>query len=426
LPAGETDIEINPATNTIAWQSLVYPSFCQDFTVNNPMIAPPSDVRSLIRQLIAKPSVSSTDPNFDHGNLAVINLLAEWMEGLGFAVAIHEVAPGKANLLACIGGGGAAGEGLVLSGHSDTVPYDERGWSVDPFGGVERDGRIYGLGSCDMKSFFALAIEAARSFDAKALRRPLTLLATSDEESTMAGAKQLVALGLKPGRYALIGEPTALRPIRMHKGVMMEIIRVHGRAGHSSDPSLGASAIEGMHALMTELLAWRAELQAKHRNPMFKVDMPTLNLGSIHGGDNPNRICAHCELQIDIRPLPGMDIHELRHIMEERLGHALAAFPALRLETLAAFDGLPPFETAADASLVRACEALSGAEAGSVAFGTEAPFLAQLGLETVVLGPGHIEQAHQPDEYLPLAQIQPMVELIKGLIGRYCVRDETA
>jgi len=304
------------------------------------MIAKLPDTLAQIRALLALPSVSSTNPGFDQGNLAVIHLLAGWLEDLGFAVAVHEVAPGKANLLARLGGGGAAGEGLVLSGHADTVPYDEGRWSVDPFGGVERDGRIYGLGSCDMKAFFALAIEAARSFDAKALRRPLTLLATSDEESNMAGAKQLLASGFKPGRYAVIGEPTGLQPIRMHKGVMMESVSVHGHAGHSSDPSLGASAIEGMHRVMGELLAWREELQAKHRNPLFKVAVPTLNLGAIRGGDNPNRICAHCEMQIDIRPLPGMDLQELREALAQRLAGTLDAYPGLRLETRPLFDGL--------------------------------------------------------------------------------------
>ncbi len=373
-----------------------------------------------IRALIARPSVSSADPGLDQGNLPVIHLLAEWLENLGFAVTLHDVAPGKANLLASLGGG-QAGEGLVLSGHTDTVPYDEGKWSFDPFGGFERDGRIYGLGACDMKSFFAVAMEAARGFDPKSLRRPLTLLATADEESSMAGAKYLLKRGLKPGRFAVIGEPTGLKPIRMHKGVMMESIRVHGRAGHSSDPSLGASAIEGMHRVMGELLAWRAQLQSRYRNPLFKVDAPTLNLGSIHGGDNPNRICAHCEMHIDIRPLPGMSLVELRQAMVERLTETLAAYPMLRLETRPLFEGLPPFETPADSVMVRACEELSGLEAGAVAFGTEAPYLSQLGMETVVLGPGFIEQAHQPDEYLSLAQIPPMVEVLKGLIRRFCV-----
>ncbi len=376
-----------------------------------------------IRALIACPSVSSNDPHFDGGNLAVIQLLADWLDTLGFAVTIHEILPGKANLLATLGVG-EVGEGLVLSGHTDTVPYDEGEWSFDPFGGVEREGRLYGLGACDMKSFFALAIEAARSFDPKSLRRPLVLLATADEESTMAGAKNLVERGLKPGRFALIGEPTGLKPIRMHKGVMMESIKVHGHAGHSSDPSLGANAIEGMHAVIGELLIWRSQLQAKYRNPLFKVDVPTLNLGAIHGGDNPNRICAHCEMHIDIRPLPGMSLTELRQSMAGRLEQVLAAYPQLRLESRPLFDGLPPFETPANSDLVRDCEALSGYPAGAVAFGTEAPFLSQLGVETVVLGPGHIAQAHQPDEFLELAQIGPMVELLKGLIGRYCIQNE--
>jgi acetylornithine deacetylase len=375
-----------------------------------------------IRSLVAIPSVSSATPGLDRSNLAVIHQLAEWLEILGFAVTIHEVAPGKANLLATLGSG-PVGEGLVLSGHTDTVPYDEGRWSVDPFGGIERDERIYGLGSCDMKGFFALAIEAARSFEAKALRKPLTLLATADEECSMAGAKYLVAHGLKPGRYAVIGEPTGLRPVRMHKGVMMERVRVHGQAGHSSDPSLGASAIEGMHRVIGELLAWRAELQAKHRNPLFKIEVPTLNLGAIHGGDNPNRICGLCEMQIDIRPLPGMDLMELRQAMAERLHETLAAYPRLRVEAAPLFDGVPAFATPADASLVQDCERLSGLPAEAVAFGTEAPFLTQLGIETVVMGAGNIEQAHQPNEYLPLAQIPPMVETLKGLIGKYCLEE---
>jgi len=388
------------------------------------MTAKLPDILSQIRSLIALPSVSSSNPEFDQGNRAVIELLAGWLESLGFAVTVHEVAPGKANLLARLGGGGAVGEGLVLSGHTDTVPFDDGLWTVDPFGGVERDGRVYGLGTCDMKAFFAIAIEAVLGFDAKSLRRPLTLLATADEESSMAGAKYLVRHGLKPGRYALIGEPTGLKPIRMHKGVMMEAIRVYGHAGHSSDPSLGASATEGMHRVLGELLAWRTELQDKHRNPLFKVAVPTLNVGSIHGGDNPNRICAHCEALIDIRPLPGMGLDELRQAMAERLGSALAEHPGLRLETAPLFDGVPPFETSADSPLVRACEALSGGQAEAVSFGTEAPFLSQLGMDTVVMGAGSINQAHQPDEYLALAQIPPMVETLKSLIGRFCVSED--
>ena len=387
-----------------------------------PMITKLPNITNMIRALIAKPSISSCDSAFDSSNHEVINLLAEWLEQLGFSITIHEVAPGKSNLLAKLGGDGVTGQGLVLSGHTDTVPFDEGQWTYDPFGGVEKDDRLYGLGSCDMKAFFAIAIEAIKSFENKSFRKPITLLATADEESTMAGAKFLATNGLKMGRYAVIGEPTGLKPIRMHKGVMMEKISVHGHAGHSSDPSLGANAIEGMNRVLNELLAWRKELQAKHKNPMFKVDVPTLNFGSIQGGDNPNRICARCEVSIDIRPLPGMDILKLRQTMGERIAATLSEFPKLHLESYPLFDGLPAFELPAESEIVKACETLCNTKAGAVAFGTEAPFLSSLGIETIILGAGNIEQAHQPNEYISLNQINPMIHILKGLIKQFCMQ----
>ncbi|CAL1239874.1 acetylornithine deacetylase [Candidatus Methylocalor cossyra] len=380
------------------------------------------DILAMIRALIAQPSVSCTDPRLDQSNLPVIRLLAEWAEGLGFRVELQPLASGKANLIARLGGAADQPGGLVLSGHTDTVPCNPELWSSDPFQASERDGRIYGLGSADMKSFFALALEAASRFTAKELRQPLVLLATADEESTMSGARALLAEQRRLGRRVVIGEPTGLKPVRMHKGVMLEAITVHGKAGHSSDPSLGANAIEGMYAVLGELLALRDELKARHRNPAFRVDYPTLNLGSIHGGDNPNRICGRCETHIDLRPLPGMDLEALRHTLEDRLVPRLAAYPGLSLSFRRLFEGLPPFETPAEAEIVRAAEELTGAAAGAVAFGTEAPFLSRLGMETVILGPGQIEQAHQPDEYLALAQIPPGVDTLVKFIERFCLR----
>lgn len=379
------------------------------------------DTLAMIRALIARPSVSCTDARYDQGNRAVIDLLAEWTEALGFRVEVLPLTEHKANLVATLGGSPDEAGGLVLSGHTDTVPCNPERWSSDPFQASERDGRLYGLGSADMKSFFALVLEAVGRFRAKDLQRPLVLLATADEESSMSGARALLNANRRLGRCAVIGEPTGLQPIRMHKGVMMEAITVHGKAGHSSDPGLGANAIEGMYAVLGELLAFRSELQARHRNPAFQVAAPTLNLGSIHGGDNPNRICACCETQIDLRPLPGMDLDELHEALRQRLAEVLASQPGLRLEVRRLFEGVPPFETAAEADIVRSCEEFSGQAAGSVAFGTEAPFLQRLGMDTVVLGAGHIEQAHQPDEYLPLAHIRPAVDLYARLIERFCV-----
>jgi acetylornithine deacetylase len=377
----------------------------------------------MIRALIERPSVSCTDPRYDQSNLAVIHLLAEWLDGLGFSVEIRAIGDRKANLIATLGSREDP-NGLVLSGHTDTVPCNPELWSSDPFKAVEKDGRIYGLGSSDMKSFFALALEAASRFKDRDLHYPLVILATADEESSMSGAKSLVAENAKLGRYAVIGEPTGLKPIRMHKGVMLESIVVKGKAGHSSDPSLGANAIEGMYAVLSELLAFRNELKTRHRNPAFKVDYPTLNLGSIHGGDNPNRICAHCETQIDIRPLPGMELEDLHEKLVKRLEPVLARADGLSLEIRRLFEGLPPFESDANGEIVRCCEELSGYESGAVAFGTEAPFLKRLGLQTVVMGPGHIEQAHQPDEYLPMTHIPAGIDILSRLIERFCIRPE--
>ena len=373
-----------------------------------------------IRQLIATPSISSVSSQLDQSNRPVIDLLAGWLEQAGFAVRIEPLPqrPDKANLIATLGSGPG---GLVLAGHTDTVPYDAGRWRYDPFGGTIADGRIYGLGAADMKAFLALALAAAQDFTARDLQQPLIILATADEESSMNGARALAASGQKLGRHALIGEPTGMKPVRMHKGILMEAIRIEGRSGHSSDPSLGANALEGMHRVIGELLQWRAELQARYRNPLFAVDMPTLNLGHIHGGDNPNRICGHCELHIDIRPLPGLTLAELRDALHQRLGRLLAD-EDLKLSFRHLFNGIEAMETPATAAIVQVAEQLSGSPAGAVSFGTEGPYLNAMGMETVILGPGTIECAHQPDEFLALDQIKPMLNLLRNLIGRFCVQ----
>ncbi|MDX1816629.1 MAG: acetylornithine deacetylase [Marinobacter sp.] len=377
------------------------------------------DLKSMLARLIAQPSISSASPKWDHSNEAVIRTLADWLEPMGFDVEILEVpgAPGKFNLIATLGQGPG---GLVLSGHTDTVPFDDQRWQSDPFTLTERDGRWYGLGTCDMKGFFPLAIEAAREVVGVQLRQPLIILATADEESSMNGARALAEAGRPKARYAVIGEPTGLRPVRMHKGIMMERLRFDGQSGHSSNPALGHNALEGMHEALTELLTLREQWQAKYQNPNFEVQVPTLNLGCIHGGDNPNRICADCELHFDLRPLPGMDMDTLRQTILERI-RPVAERRSLSLLFEPLFDGVPPFETKADAELVRACEKLTGHAAHAVAFATEAPWLQKLGLETLVMGPGSIDQAHQPDEYLELSQLDPTVRILRGLIKQFCL-----
>ncbi len=373
----------------------------------------------MLEQLIACPSVSSINPEWDQSNQAVIQLLADWLESLGFAIEIVRLSdsPDKFNLIATAGRGD---DGLVFSGHTDTVPFDEGRWSQNPCKLTQRDGRLYGLGVSDMKGFFALAIEAVRDLDLNRLTRPLTILATADEESTMSGAKALVRDQRILGRHVLIGEPTGLKPIRMHKGISMETIRILGRSGHSSDPNLGVNALDGMYQVMGEIIKWRDELQQKNRNPMFEVEVPTLNLGRINGGDSPNRICAKCELQIDLRPLPGMDLDELRAELSARL-HTLLQDSELTLEMESSFDGIPAMETPEEAAIVQAAEELTGERSISVSFGTEGPYFTELGMETIILGPGDIDQAHQPDEYLSEDRIEPMIKILQGMIQKFCL-----
>ncbi|MBA1193035.1 acetylornithine deacetylase [Pseudomonas entomophila] len=367
--------------------------------------------------LIAAPSVSCTQTSLDQSNAPVIELLAGWLGDLGFACEIQTVSPGKFNLLASRGTGPG---GLVLAGHSDTVPFDEQLWQSDPLKLEEIDGRWVGLGSCDMKGFFALVIEAVRPLLEHDFKQPLLILATCDEESSMSGARALAEAGQPLGRAAVIGEPTGLRPVRLHKGIMMDRIDILGRSGHSSDPSLGRSAMEAMHAVMGEMMDLRRQWQKTYRNPQFTVPTPTLNFGCIHGGDNPNRICGQCALEFDLRPLPGMDPEPLRAAIRAKLA-PLAERHDVRIDYAPLFPEVPPFEQPADSELVLLAERLTGHRAEAVAFGTEAPYLQALGCETLVLGPGDIACAHQPGEYLEVSRIEPTVRLLRELIQHYCL-----
>jgi acetylornithine deacetylase len=368
--------------------------------------------------LIAAPSVSCTQASWDQSNLAVIELLSTWLGDLGFACEVQQVTPGKYNLLATYGSGPG---GLVLAGHSDTVPFDAALWQTDPLKLTEVDGRWVGLGSCDMKGFFALVIEAVKPLLDQPFKQPLLILATCDEESSMSGARALADAGRPLGRAAVIGEPTGLKPIRLHKGVMMERIDILGQSGHSSDPNLGHSALEAMQDVMLALRSLRNEWQQRYSSPQFSVPQPTLNFGCIHGGDNPNRICGQCSLEFDLRPLPGMQPEQLRAAIRQKL-HPLAEQHQVKIDFAPLFPCVPPFEQDADAELVRLAEQLTGHRATAVAFGTEAPYLQQLGCETLVLGPGDIDCAHQPGEYLEMSRLQPTVRLLQQLIGHYCLQ----
>lgn len=372
----------------------------------------------MIRRLVAAPSVSSVQPELDTGNAPVCNLVAEWAEGLGFETRITPVPDqaGKFNVVARLGSGEG---GLVLSGHTDTVPWDEGRWTQDPFDARIRDGRIYGLGTADMKSFLAVALQAATEFRHGQLKAPLTILGTADEESTMSGARALAQSEGPLGHFAVIGEPTDLRPINAHKGIIMEGIRIIGRSGHSSNPALGRNALKGMMEVADALEGLQATFAEKYRATEFEVPEPTINLGFIRGGDNANRICGQCEMHIDVRLNPGMTVDGVRSAIRDAVSQRLEG-SGMEVEFQALFEGVDPLGAAGHEQLVSVCETESGHRRGAVCFGTEGPFLQSMGMETVIMGPGSIDQAHQPDEFLELDSATTAVALLRRLIHRFC------
>lgn len=372
----------------------------------------------MLEQLISSPSISSTQSELDSSNLNVIHLLAEWLEAAGFSVEIDTIVgqAHKANLIARSREGD---DGLVLSGHTDTVPCDENLWQTSPFEINAIEDRLYGLGTADMKSFFALVISALENINIKKLNKPLVILATADEESTMAGAKQLLNQGQRLGKYCVIGEPTYLQAIRQHKGIFMECLTLVGRSGHSSDPALGNNALEGMHEIMNTLLEYRDSLGKRFINHDFAVPTPTLNLGHIHGGDNPNRICGSCELHYDLRLLPDMELETVRNNLRDKI-YAISNRRNLQCSFSSLFDGTPALSTPASSELVKLTEKLSNKPSGSVVFATEGPYFSQMGMETVVLGPGSIDVAHQPNEYIELEQIDKSISMYNNLIKNIC------
>nr|WP_201777793.1 acetylornithine deacetylase [Thalassomonas actiniarum] len=377
------------------------------------------DFTDSLKQLIASPSISSTQSSWDQGNLDIIQLLATWFEQLGFSIQIQPVphSNNKYNMLARLGSGEG---GLLLAGHSDTVPFDEDRWHSDPLSLTSRNDKFYGLGTCDMKGFFAFILQASRQLDAKKLQKPLYVLATADEETTMAGARFFAQSQLIKPDVAIIGEPTSLVPVIMHKGHMSHRITVQGQSGHSSQPALGVNAIEIIYQVIGRLIRLKDTLEQNYHNDAFDVPAPTLNLGAIQGGDNANRICGFCSLDLDLRSLPGISDDELIHWLNDSLKELAESYPGrINIEEL--HPSSPSFEQKKPSKLISLAEEISGHQCCAVNYATEAPYIQQLGCQTIVLGPGSIEQAHQGDEYLAFDQITKTEELLMKMIQHYCL-----
>ncbi|KGK01069.1 acetylornithine deacetylase [Thalassotalea sp. ND16A] len=371
-----------------------------------------------LTQLIASPSISATSTQWDQSNQAVIELLASWFSDLGFSITIQQVpdSRNKYNLLAKIGEGTG---GLLLSGHSDTVPFDEKGWDSDPFTITDKADKFYGLGTCDMKGFFAFILQVCKNLPVKQLKKPLYVLATADEETTMAGARFFIEQQLAKPDVAIIGEPTNLQPVIMHKGHMSHRISIKGKSGHSSLPNKGVNAIELIYQVIEKLMALKQDLIANYQNEAFSVTEPTLNFGAIKGGDSANRICGDCYLDIDLRALPGIKDEELLHWLSQALKPVAEKYPG-RVSMQELHASSPAFAESEDSELVKLAEKFSGHCCQAVNYATEAPYIQELGCQTIVLGPGSIEQAHQVNEFLAFDQIKPTEKILLDFIQHYC------
>jgi acetylornithine deacetylase len=364
------------------------------------------------------------DTTSHKSNREIADFLCDYLDRPGVRITRHPTADGaKLNLI--VAAGPVDGDhGLVLSGHMDTVPAEPEGWHSDPFTLTPSNGSYVARGAADMKGFLALATNRLAAADIARLRHQLVLLFTHDEETGTQGARRLVdePAGVPPlPRAAIIGEPTGLRVLRMHKGHLRLRLRFTGVPAHSGLPHLGVNAVEAAGAAIAALSALRRTLERErspHADQFPEVPFVTLNLARVAGGGAANVVPADCVLDLGIRLLPGMPVDDM--IARVRAAVSAAASPALF--ELAVLGETPPMIAAEDAPIHRLLAAeLGQTGSGSASFGTDGGWLARLGLDCVLCGPGSIEVAHRPNESLPVAEFVRAGELLSRVVRRACV-----
>ncbi|HUF89899.1 MAG TPA: acetylornithine deacetylase [Gemmatimonadota bacterium] len=357
-------------------------------------------------------------------NLSLVDFACDYLDGTGARVhRLPSADDRKANLVVAIGPRRDDGEGLTLCGHTDVVPATEPDWESDPFEAVRRDGGLVGRGTADMKGFLALALQAVVETDPGTLTRPLALLFTYDEEVGTRGARDLVAAGGPPEplpRRTIVGEPTSLSPARLHKGHLRVLVRLAGKAAHSGVPHLGRSAIEPAARVVTELAALRLALEAErplHAHAFPEVPFVPLHVGRIHGGGAINVIPDACELEVGARLLPEMDADRLVARIVEAVERGAGAAP----HSVEVVGDSPPALLDESSDLWAWLGRESPARGpGSVPFATDAGWLQRLGLECVIWGPGSIEVAHRPNEFVPLGELSLARETLARAVDRWC------
>ena len=377
--------------------------------------------RELIERLVAFPTVS------DNSNLDLIafvrDYLAEWQVP---ARLTFDKEGRKANLFATIGTGPG---GIVLSGHSDVVPVADQRWSSDPFRVVERDGRLYGRGTADMKSFLALVLARVPELAERPLPEPVHLSFSYDEELGCLGVPSLIAdlagAGIRP-RLALIGEPTSMQVANAHKSRQSFETRIRGVPGHASDPERGVSAIEAAGEALAFIARMAEDARKRARTDGdFTPPYTSYNVGTMAGGSAINIIAASASFGWEFRTVPWDSARDefarftgfVEGDLKLRL-KARAAEADIETETLSWVAGLVPDPSSPAERLALALTGLNRSR--TIAFGTEAGLFQEAGIPAVICGPGSIEQAHRADEYIELSQIAVCDAFLDRLIQRIC------
>lgn len=371
----------------------------------------------IYNSLIQIPSISSTIKSLDMSNKEIINLLANYLNDLKFSVEIQKIPKtnNKFNLLASKKNYPG---GLLLSGHTDTVPVDINTWTKDPFSLTEHNNKYYGLGTVDMKGFFAFIIDVLKEINVKKIKKSLYILATADEETTMSGANFFSKYtNLKPD-CIIIGEPTSLEIVTAHKGHISISIIAKGTSGHSSNPDLGINSIEIIHSILSKLLTLKNLLKENYKFEGFKINYPTLNIGRIHGGKASNQICSFCELELDIRPTPNLKLNDVEYLINKQLKPVLCKWPnKIILKKL--HPSIPSYQCTTNTTITNRIEQLLNKTSTTVNYCTEASFLQKIA-PTIILGPGSIKQAHQHDEFIDLSFISSTKKILLQLIQEFC------
>ena len=371
----------------------------------------------------------SFDTTSRNSNLALIGYVREYLDGHGIPYRISTDASGeKANLHAIVGPQGAGG--VALSGHVDTVPVDGQAWSGDPFSLRRSDGRLYARGAADMKGFVAACLAAVPEIKARSLARPLHLFISYDEEVGCHGARRLLRdldeSGLRP-EMCVVGEPSGMQPILAHKGKLNLWVHVRGLTGHSSEPGKGVNAVQAAGEAVAYVAAEARRLaQEGPLEDGFDPPHTTIHVGTIQGGTILNIIPERCEFVMEWRTIPGDDA--MRHVERMRRFVAAQIEPAMHAVSVATgfdFDvttTMPGLSLDAGHQLTALVKQLTGSNStGKVSYGTEGGFYQDAGIPTIICGPGHIAQAHQPDEWIAQDQLDACDAFIRRLVDRVLI-----